>query len=527
MLENDIYLNHIQLNIENIEDISNFMSRTLSFTGKSLKDIVLVLCAYSFYLTHEELSLLFPPIYQSASQHISERTFSALEKDGYLKHETITSYKEQEGTARTFYYVTAQGYQYANSLCHGKLTSRYKKNRSKTAKSHTYYIGYNFIQLLLLGYPITWQREYLISSSLGQRNNALQVDGKCDLFDNFGKKPYCTIYVEQDLGTEHNDILVGKLQNYAAYGLMDSPKDSLVLFSFSPKGVTFQSNGKNSQKHPYSANKCKELLNYMDMMHLDNIYDAYITGYPDTQFITSLLLKTRSAKGTHSGYKKNKDILSKEELEEFRQLLLVRRNPYQQKDYNLIRNAFCKSRLEEMIKLLFSHIDKNELFLLRIRDGYQIMYLPTTLVAERIRYALLSKYIDLQQKIAHSLSEPFEAVVFRNELSHSLPLTNRLKLTLRNYFSNQEFDIFFEFLCFDVGAWVRAAHFPSLVSDKKAILVAVFESRAQIETFYNTIGFIYDEDSNIKIYGIMLHDIGSSGHLFFVKDDSLKKTYLR
>ena len=258
MLENDIYVNHTSLEITAIDKMIKYLEDTLSFKGKDLQDAVLVMCAYSFYLTNEEISLIFPIF--PAFTHLSTRVFAPLVRKGYLASEKAASQKEMEGTAKVFYYVTAQGYQYANILCNGKLTSKYKKNRSKIAKSHTYYIGYNFIQLLMLGFPLTWQREYLLGKfSYTSKQPVLQVDGYCEMYDPETKKAFFRIFVEQDICTEHNDVLVGKLQNYASYGLMDYPDSSMIIFSLSQKGVNLGVNGSVKTVHPYNENKSNKL----------------------------------------------------------------------------------------------------------------------------------------------------------------------------------------------------------------------------------------------------------------------------
>ena len=89
MLDNDIYVNHTSLNINTIEGMLKFLKETLSFEGKDLQDAILVLCAYSFYITNEEISLIFPIF--PAFTHLSTRVFSPLVKKGYLSSEKAAS----------------------------------------------------------------------------------------------------------------------------------------------------------------------------------------------------------------------------------------------------------------------------------------------------------------------------------------------------------------------------------------------------------------------------------------------------
>ena len=527
MLETDIYVNHTSLGITKIDDMLKHMKRTLSFDGKDLQDAVLVLCAYSFYLTNEEISLAYP-IYP-AFTHLSTRVFGPLIRKGYLKSEKATSKKDMEGTARVFFSVTAQGYQYANSMCHGKLTSKYRKSRAKIAKSHTYYIGYNFIQLLMLGFPLTWQREYLLGQySFKNRNSALQVDGYCELYENFGEKPFYRVYIEQDLCTEYNDVLFRKLQNYAQFGLMDYPTSAMIIFSLSQKGVTLGTNGSVNMYHPYSDKKCAQLLDYMKEMFLDDIYDAYVTGYPDQKFITMLMLRIGAAKETKDGLKRGSFKADTEFLKEFRDTLIQNINPYEHREFNIMRSVSARSRLEEMVKLLYAHMSSNEPCLTRIRRGYQVCYYPTTLVADRIKYGMLSRFKENQKKLLENLYV-FGSPKFMRDLSDTILLTKGIKLNLRNEFISDRTSVFVEFLSSDAGAWVRASQFIKLsVSTEKKVLVLVFETKNQLTDFYRANNCYSDEFDMRKggILCLMEYDIGKKDKLFYIKDESLKRIYI-
>ena len=527
MLDTDIYVNHSTLKINTIEGMIEHLKKTLEFEGRDLQDAILVLCAYSFYLTNEEISFLFP-IYP-AFTHISTRVFSPLVRKGYLASDKTNVRKDMEGTARVFYYVTAQGYQYANSLCHGKLTSKYKKNRAKIAKSHTYYIGYNFIQLMMLGFPMTWQREHLLGTyNYATRNLALQVDGYCELYESFGNKSFYRLFVEQDLCTEHNEILVGKLQNYAEHGMMDYPAASMIVFSLSQKGVTLAKNGSVNIVHPYNESKCNQLLDYMKEMALDDVYDAYVTGYPDQSYITNLMLKIGAAKESKNGLKRGAFKADAEFIKEFRDLINQNTNPYQHRDFNIIRSIAARSRLEEMVKLLYSHMNSNELFLARMRRGYQIYYVATTLLADRLKYAMLSKFRPQQKALEESLSI-FGSPHFQADLSDVILLTKGIKLNLRNSFVTDRTQVYVEFPSADVGAWIRAAHFHKLLANKeKKVLILVFETRQQLADFYNA-NDCYAQDFNTKNGGLlclMLYDIGKRDKLFYLKDETMKRTYI-
>ncbi len=530
MLENDIYVDHTVLDIHTYNELLSFLREKIGYTGSDFKTAVLVLCAFSFYLTQEELSFLCPlyPLYS----HLSSRVFKPLVEQGYMQAEKAASAKEYEGTARVFYYVTAQGYQYANSLCHGKLTARYKKNRSKVAKSHTYYIGYNFFQFLKLGYALTWEREYLLSErSFSYKNSApiLQVDAKCVLYERFGQEPFLTVYVEQDLGTEHNDVLLSKIDDYSKLGIMDYPLDSVIAFSFSQKGVT----GKKEEHRvasPYTIAKCQQLMDYMDMMHLDDVYDAYLTGYPDTEYISTLLLKCGAARVNKDGdgLKKSKLILDRSFLEEFKSTVVERRNPYQQRDFNLTRAYFSMSRLEEMVKLLYRNVDREHPFMQRLRRGYQIFYLPTTLITERFGYAMLSNRIDKQNKLALSLSCICSDVRYNAPLSNPLQISDKIKLNLRNEFvsvSKNNIHIYVEFLCFDVGAWLRALYLAGLKNNNGTTLVCVIESRKQLEDLHRVISNMADSATQ-NILFLMLYDIGKADRLFRIEGEKMKRIYV-
>ena len=532
MLKNDIYVNHSDLCINDQQEFFDYLREKIGYTGNDIKTAVLVLCAYSFYLTQEELSFLCPlyPLYS----HLSTRIIKPLIEQGYISVETASSTKEKEGTAKAFYYITAQGYQYANSLCQGKLTTKYKKNRSKVAKSHTYYIGYNFYEFLILGFSMTWQREYLLSErNFSYKNSApiLQVDARCVLYDSFGRSPFMTVYVEQDLGTEHNDVLLAKIDDYSTLGMMDKPLDSIILFSFSQKGVTDKRNGSVAMVHPYHKTKCKQLLDFMDGMHLDDVYDAYLAGYPDRAFITQLLTKCGGGRLSKDGQyiTKGKEKLDRAFLECFLKTILEKRNPYQQRDYNLIRTHFAMSRLEEMVKLMYSYADRERPFMQRLRRGYQIYYLPTTLVSDRIKFALPDKFPTVREKLLESLGNVYGNVHYKGELSKPIGVSDKVRVNFRNEISSNTADIYFEYLCFDIGAWLRALYFLRIKGhDKPKHLVCVFENNKQMQSFYNALSCYFDDFSVRRnmLFSVMLYDIGKPGKVFYVKNEHMERVYV-
>ncbi len=530
MLEDDIYVNQFSLGIDSVYGMTEHMRRTLSFEGKGLREAVLVLCAYCFYLSQEELSLLYP-VYPAFTQ-LSSRVFKPLIDLGYIVSEPAQKQNECEGTCKTFYSITKSGYEYANSLCNGKLTVKYRKNRTRIAKSHSYYIGYNLIEILLLGYAVTWQREYLLSSSFSLGKKMLQVDARCDLYEAFGQHPFYTIYVEQDLGTEGNSVLFNKMMTYADLSLMNHPKDSLVLFSFSPKGVSLKNNPSSSDLgHLYSRTRLKALLSYMDMMHLDDAYEAYITGFPDREFVMLFLLTTSAAKENSNGplLKRGPFKADRAFIEEFLLLINQRRNPYQQRDYNYVRCNLTRSRMEEMVRLIFRHASDNSRFFISMRDGFQILYLPTTLVANRLPYAFLSHSKDTLSALMMSLGY-FGNLRFVSDVSDTpLVLDRSVQISLRNMFlTGDQKRIFVEFPALDIGAWLRALHFSSLYHASEPItLICVFETEKQLSDFYRACE-AYMRTYSIERGGIlclMLSDIGRTDRLFYCKDNSLARTY--
>ncbi len=530
MLDNDIYVNHSSLGITTADEMLGHMERTLSFSGKDMRDAILVLCAYCFYLSHEELALLYP-VYPAFS-HLSTRIVKPLIEKKLLTAENAGSSKNCEGTASTFYCVTKEGYEQANSLCLGKITSKYKKNRSSIARSHTYYIGYNLIQILLLGYSVTWEREYFLNSAFSFKQKILQIDAKVDLYKAFGQKSFMRIYIEQDLGTEANDVLFGKLSNYAQLSLMDDPVHSLILFSFSPKGVALKANSSKALHHPYNPKKLNALLDYMSVMHLDDAYDAYITGYPDRDYVAQFLLTTGAGRQTKDGIIKRGGIKADISfIKEFRDLCSQRRNPYQQREFNLIRSGFAHSRLEEMVKVVYGYAGDKERSFIRMRKGYQVLYIPTTLVADRLKFSLLKHDDDSLLKIKTSLSYHFGEVEYLSPVSEkSLLLDRSLSINLRNEFQTAAGSkIYMEFPAFDLGAWLRGLCFSKLYhADEKHILVCVFETQQQLSDFYRTCNAYMDEYSIDKscILCLMFYDIGKEHKLFYCRDEGLKRIYV-
>lgn len=533
MLDGDIFVNHKSLDIDGTAGILKHMEDTLSFSGKDLQDAVLVLCAYCFCLSQEEFSLLYP-LNDSFFKVFSSRVLKPLIKEKLLTEEKASAAKDREGTARVFYTITKAGYDYAHSLCHGRLTAKYKKERAKIARSHTYYIGYNLIQILLLGYAVTWQREYLLNAPYvyTKKKKILQVDAKADLYEAFGQSPFMTVYVEQDMGSEKNDVLFGKLSGYAELSLMDNPKKSLVLFSFSPKGVRINQNTAKQTNHPYDVRKIEALLEYLNFMHLDDAYEAYVTGFPEHGFIEKFLLVTGAGKEVKNDtiLKRGSVTADRAFIEEFKALTKSLRNPYLHKEYNMQRVSFARKRLEDMVKLIYAYAGDKDPCFDRMRQGYQVFYLPTTLVANRLPFAFLSRAGEELGKLSVSLKR-FDALTFVDEVSaDTLSLDKGVRIRLRNEFSyGKGSRLFVEFPALDLGAWLRILHFSRLYhKDVPIILVCVFETRQQLSDFYRTCNAYMDDFglSKSNILCLMFHDIGRTDRLFFCKDDSLKRIYI-
>jgi hypothetical protein len=159
--------------------------------------------------------------------------------------------------------------------------------------------------------------------------------------------------------------------------------------------------------------------------------------------------------------------------------------------------------------------------------GYQVLFAPTTLVADRLRYAQLSLNRELADRLMGSLSAYYKGLRFEGELSSPIALSNGMTLKMRNVFSYECGDgrsqIFVEFPSTDLGAWIRAYMFHKLYKGNVPYqLVLVFDTGRQAASLFEMFSYCYPEICVVYdkkgIFGMMRHTIGKEHPLFSVPD---------
>ena len=518
MLDKDIYVLHSSSECKSKEDIIEHFSKMTRLDAENIESVIIALAAYCVYISMEELYMLYP----QNSVNFSGRIIPKLIKEGYLLKKDIS---RASSISTVVYAITKKGFERANGI--GRLDVKYKSGRKDAGIPHTFATGNNLFQLLLMDVPFAYEREVLYTSSSSfDRLGALQIDAISHMyFDDMHIKRI--LYIEEDLGHEKYNTLLSKLDNYYQYGLMDSRKN-MIVFSFKRDDIRKKANSKHSSTC-FSHKKCSDLMKYMKSIGADSIF-SILDDYPDRDFVEKFLVTV----GAFKVDKKSKEMIKVHDvslnfLKEFTDSLLFLNCPYEHREFNKSHASLSYGRLYEMATdIILNQYD--HMYVNRMLRGMQVLCVPTQLLSDRIKFALLDHYEDLRFLLMESLSCYFEGIRYVSEYAEKLTLNNRIDVVLKNRFTyiasnGNTAEIFVEFAGMDLSAFLRAYYFTRLYkgSDIKS-LVIVFETLSQAAAFFELTKYIYPDFLSNKdasrIYGLLLSDIGEPYKLFIVNDPS-------
>ena len=161
--------------------------------------------------------------------------------------------------------------------------------------------------------------------------------------------------------------------------------------------------------------------------------------------------------------------------------------------------------------------------------GFPVLFVPTTLLADRLKFAQLSLHKAECDAVRASLMSYYKDVEFVSELSSAIQLTNGMSVKMRNCFSydcdGRRSFAFVEFPSMDLGAWIRAYFFHKLYNgDTPYQLILVFDTKRQATSFFQMFSYIYPQICVVYdmkgMLGLMRHNIGKERALFSVPDST-------
>ncbi len=511
MLDNDILVEHTYIDSTERTAIPKHLNRILGSNASDIKDAVILYAAYCVYISYEELYSIYRPL----SSQIRTNAIPSLIKLGFLKKVPLTI---PEGTAKVVFSITASGYKYASSLVGGMLPVKYRTGRNPISIGHIYATGYNFFKMLSLNIPLKWQREELYTAGYGKSGD-LQIDAICTLYPAHNSHRM-KLYFEQDMGYELPVILEKKLESYEKFGLMDSPSE-IIVFSMRQKGISKPS---LSNSTPYSPVKLRALLQEMDKSGIEDAYEMLLNGF-EPSYLRSLL--TLFEVLDENGKKKRNALpLTKSVLKDYLEELSFCKNSFEHREYNAVHMNLAWIRLRYILQGLISNGSILPIYGNRLLTGYSILFIPTTLVAGRIKSFLPFLFEEEKAKLHRMLLPLFGPVLDEGELSGTLELSGNKHLRLRNCFSfsyaaDKRGYVCIEHLSFDLGGWLRAIYFRKYYKgDIPYHLICVFDTPEQYRLFFKLCDYLYPHLNLIlnesSILGLMRKDIGKENKLFSV-----------
>lgn len=492
------------------EELSRILRDNMGSNTHELRSSLLVLLSYSIYMTYEEVYSLHP-----VSSHVITELNNLISKGYVVKKE----FGQAVGTCSIFFAITLSGFDEARKRCIGYLPVRYKYGRKPAAYIHTYYAGYNLFQILKLPFRFAWEREYLGDSydyKKDFKKRILQVDALCTLEPSSEHQK--KLYIEEDTGSEAFSILLGKMENYNELSYMSVHSiDDKIIFSCVDDAASFRQ-PRGDGPNPFNEKKVGSLISYMSSNGYTDARQVLNGSSSKEELFALKLLETVGAvfRMDDGSFKNSSLKVDEEFLRDYRKKLVHLRSPYLLGKINLKHLLVSMRRLHSLsVEAVNGY--RTHRWVYPLSRGYQVLCVPTPLLADRLRYSMLSSFEEIQMCVCRALSSYFGNIVFRKDLSDDIFLSNggsRYKsIRLRNVFS-YEIDgkdglLAVEMPFIDVGAWVRCFLFSRYYEGKAPVnIVCVFENSYQAEMFYRLLGYSYTnsgvELAQSGIFGIDL-----------------------
>ena len=524
MLDNNIYLTASPYASMDPKEAEREIAKNLGIRVKNAADLLLVLNAYTLFMSHEELRALLPSL--SYNNRINKLAIPQLKKAGYIDR---ISLKSPVGTSKCLFEITKQGEGAARRIKGGAITvkrpKKFQKDKAQAYEdklSHPYSAGFNLFQLLLLQEPFEWEREVPYGSGYEfkqNRSDFLQVDARCFLYPKNAKKARC-LFIEQDMGTETNRVLMEKLEKYNNYSLM-ADKDNLIVFSFYQKEASISLDHKGLSV--FSNARCRALSDFMEVYNYDLVDEVLASDYKDKDYARALKEFVEAENAKYG----EKEVVTASFVEDFAQTLALHENPYMLRSFNMEHLALTKRRLYGIAKALMTFAYQPPLFFDRIAEGFVVSAIPTCLLANRLPFAMLSKFDEAKSRVEETVLRYFPKASFTGEVSDPVPVktgTSVSMIRLRNAFTyptqSGKGYVFVEMPFMDAGSWLRLKLLTDAYAGRDPVsVICVVEDEEQARQLFSAINYEHNDfevpldlEGINGIYGIFLKDLG--GEIF-------------
>lgn len=515
-LPDDIYVPQRKAAVTSVKELCIYINEMLGCCTEDAESVILVLASLA-YFTFEEFFLIFP-VYNNSIPNAVNR----LVKRGYLKENPFPKF---DGMSKKYFSITSAGHNAANSFFLGTVPVKYKYGRKENAVAHMYSAGINLYAFLSFGIPITWKREVLLSIRSGvPQKGSLQVDACVGIYE--GTDQERVFYIEQDMGFERDSQLYGKLEKYAAYGIMMNAQDA-VIFSFRYKGISVTKPSRAGTV--YSRTGVSSIL---ERMKEHGLADArQLLGlYPEDDFLQEFLVLCGAARVKDGCIILRPGInIDETFLKEFIFSLKFHVNGYVLKDLNKRQSKLAKNRLAQFVALLYEWMDNGQMQSVSswMLQGFPVYFMTTSLMCS-YGEILMPEELGLRKKMEQTLYSCYGELSEYHVITPTFSLKNGYSLRLRNTFSytidgKERGMVCVEFLNVDLSAWIRLRMFQSYYEGEVPVhVIAVFDDQKQVSDMYRYLGCYYPELSVVldrkAILSCMYCDLGKEGRLFTLTD---------
>jgi hypothetical protein len=440
------YLNVKRLKRTSTKEVRSLLEDTIgmTFSGSSdIKDTILGVVFLTGYITAADLSYyLGMPENSFKSLH---RQLDDLVKGKYLAQIGLDG---KDGMSKVLYYTTELGFMAAASFMSKPFYFSYKRRGKAATTIHDYSNGLNALQLLLYGTPFCWSREVTYSSSGNGKKHlgTLCIDGIVDFYES-GKR----IFFEEDLGNETIATLLGKLSKYKAYGLLDEPAKTSLIYSMrkpyitadSPSFLAFSPQNIDSLIKYMSCGK--KTLNEAILSLKEEKSPLYDVAKSLSDIYSSLGIESKATVYTLESYKTDLEELKLDE-----RVCVI----------NKVQDTFCKSRMRSLAGLLYkkyrSDFSIDADYIRNLLQGYSAYFIPTPLIASYL------PFIELKESgLAYSIYELLKAEYKGLSPFNGSPLflDDKKDLVLKNMATFDSGRVAVEYAGRDVGAIIRLIRF--------------------------------------------------------------------
>ncbi len=469
------------------------------------ENTLLCLIAYCEYISQEECCYYF-----NTKAGTLRSYFKRLLEKGLIKGVRL---KEVDSRTRILYCITKKGFQTVADKLGEYSSLRYKSKREHSMSIHDYSSGHTFLSCLHCfsrgESEFYFGRELGFSASMRGKKNALFIDGA---FIYNGK----TVYVEQDMGTERNSVLLQKTVKYHNQDLMNAEKEYLILSYKVPylklSSKAFQIKHLSIILENCRVNNCDSLISYYQNLSNIEPSDTLMCDVKETLFELLTLIGALKYADNKYSFNRGRDF-TQEDLQRFIDDYNNFRNPYYWREYNRSQLRECNAKRDSLISSYLDNKSAYEEVLNDFYGGFSYMIAPTTLLAN-----CLPSLLSFPVTSAESIMKDYVSGFSLDSYCQCRPLKDNTgaltSLSLRNSFCYSGGTVSFEYASRDIAGVLRAFYFYNHREQYAGhILILIVENE------YDAFLFC-DKAEGFDMYVMDYHPDFSKGFIgFILKDD--------